>query len=468
MKKKISNQFFSHYIVVFCFVLLATALAFSLLGIASRIASNAFAANRFPASSIMRNDYSQIDTSAIVKNGGSVQVVDKEYRVVRSEGPDALSKKQLTPSEFTEFLIWSKNKNTPFHHDILYNPVGEFWLIVTFPASIRIDFAFIVNPAAATGDFAKAALVFVVVIVVYLLLLVALTAVYSKITATQITVPLRRLTEGTRLLREGDYSARVDLHLKNEFAELQDTFNDMAARIERETALRKKSEEDRRRLILDISHDLKNPMSSIQGYAELLSKRPNMDDRERELYLDIIQKNSQRANRLLAELFELSSMDSPEFSLRLERVDLCEILRQICGELVPELERVGFHYVFDIPEESVFALLDIDRFDRLIQNLTKNAMLHNPPGTTLTVSLNIENQLAVIDLGDDGVGIPEHLIEDIFKPFVRADRSRRAETGGSGLGLSIAKRIAQAHGGDLTLLRDRDKGCTFRILLPLN
>jgi signal transduction histidine kinase len=135
---------------------------------------------------------------------------------------------------------------------------------------------------------------------------------------------------------------------------------------------------------------------------------------------------------------------------------------------VSELERVGFHYVFDIPEESVFALLDIDRFDRLIQNLTKNAMLHNPPGTTLTVSLNIENQLAVIDLGDDGVGIPEHLIEDIFKPFVRAYRSRRAETGGSGLGLSIAKRIAQAHGGDLTLLRDRDKGCTFRILLPLN
>src|SRR5690554_8078836 len=102
MKKKISNQFFSHYIVVFCFVLLATALAFSLLGIASRIASNAFAANRFPASSIMRNDYSQIDTSAIVKNGGSVQVVDKEYRVVRSEGPDALSKKQLTPSRSEE------------------------------------------------------------------------------------------------------------------------------------------------------------------------------------------------------------------------------------------------------------------------------------------------------------------------------------------------------------------------------
>ncbi|HHX38075.1 MAG TPA: HAMP domain-containing protein [Clostridiaceae bacterium] len=86
-------------------------------------------------------------------------------------------------------------------------------------------------------------------------------------------MPLKKLCDGTRLLRKGDYSARVDLQLKNEFAELQNTFNDMAARIEHEIALRQKSEEDRRRLILDISHDLKTPLSSIQGYAERLRQK---------------------------------------------------------------------------------------------------------------------------------------------------------------------------------------------------
>jgi len=467
MKKKISNQFFAHYLVVFVFVLLATFLAVSLLSIASRIASNAFAINRYPASSIMRDDYNQIDTSLIVKCGGSVQVIDKEYRVVRSEGPDALPQQQLTPQEFTEFLMWSKHKNTPFHHDILYNPEGEFWLVVTFPASIRIDFALTMNPQAATGEFGLASLIFGTVLVVYLLLLVVLSILYSKVTAAQITIPLRRLCDGTRLLREGDYSARVDLGLKNEFAELQNTFNDMADRIEREISLRRKSEEDRKRLILDISHDLKNPMASIQGYSELMCQSPDLSEKDRREYLRIIHQNSQRANRLLTELFELSEMDSPEFTLRPQRADLSETLRQICGEMVPQLEAAGFAYAFDIPEESVFALLDPDRFARVIQNLSNNAMRYNPPGTTVHVILTVNNDQAIIDFCDDGIGIPEDLMEDIFKPFVRADHSRSSETGGSGLGLSIAKKIIQAHGGDLTLRRDGEQGCIFRIVLPM-
>ncbi|NLM94793.1 MAG: HAMP domain-containing histidine kinase, partial [Firmicutes bacterium] len=340
----------------------------------------------------MLDDYSQIDASPIVKSGGSVQVIDKDYRVVRSEGPDAIPQQQLTPTEFTEFLMWSKHKNTPFHHDILYNPEDEFWLIVTFPASIRIDFAFTMNPA--TGEFGLAALIFGTVMVVYLLLLVGLSMVYSKITAAQITVPLRRLCEGTRLLREGDYSVRVDLRLQNEFGELQNTFNDMADRIEREMSLRRKSEEDRKRLILDISHDLKNPMSSIQGYAELLHEKPDLSDEDRREYLKIIQQNSQRANQLLTELFELSEMDSPEFALRLQEVDLSETLRQACGELVPQLERAGFRYEFDIPEESVLCLLDLNRFSRIIQNLASNAMRYNPLGTTVKVKLEVQNRQA--------------------------------------------------------------------------
>ncbi|MDX9872873.1 MAG: HAMP domain-containing sensor histidine kinase [Clostridia bacterium] len=466
MKKKISNQFFTNYLVVFVLVFLATGLAVSLLSFASQLTSDLFAKNKYPANSIMQDDYKQIDAAPVVQNGGSVQVIDKEYRVVLSEGKDAISKKQLTAGEFTDFLMWSKSKDTPFHHDILYNPQGEFWLVVTFPASIRIDFGFTINKNAATGDFDKAALVFGIVIVVYLLMLAVLTVVYSKITASQITVPLQKLCDGTRLLRGGDYSARVDLRLKNEFAELQNTFNDMAARIEREVALRKKSEEDRRRLILDISHDLKNPMSSIQGYAERLCQKADMNEQERSGYLQIIHQNSQRANRLLNELFELSKMDSPDFSLKLIKADICETLRQLCGELVPQLERAGFEYEFNIPEDSFYVMLDSGHFGRIIQNLADNAVRYNPSGTTLTVSLTVQNNEAVIEFSDDGVGIPAHLARDIFKPFVRADDSRNSETGGSGLGLSIAKKIAEAHGGGLTLFDGGNKGCAFRITLP--
>jgi signal transduction histidine kinase len=253
------------------------------------------------------------------------------------------------------------------------------WLVVTFPTSIRLDFALVYNKEASPSDFIQAGGAIVFVVLCYLLILIFFTLLYSRVTATSITIPLKKLSDGTRLLREGDYSARVDLHLKKEFAQLQNTFNDMATRIEHEIALRKKSEEDRRRLILDISHDLKNPLSSIQGYAELLRQKADSPE------LTVIHQNSQRANRLLNELFELSKIDSPDFSLKLKRVDVCETLRQICGELISQLESASFEYEFNIPEDAVHVMLDASHFARIIQNLTDNAVRYNPSGTVITV-----------------------------------------------------------------------------------
>ena len=464
MKRKLSNQFFRNFLVIFLLTILDIVLAFVFLSFASRLISGSLAKNRYPAAAIIKEDYNQIDASAVVENGGGVQVVDKEYRVVYSRGLDTIGKDKLTIEEFTAFLTESKSK--PYHYDILYHPEGEFWLIVTFPTSIRLDFSLVYNKEAAAGDFMRSGLVIAFVVLIYLLILALFTFIYSRITAASITVPLKKLCDGTRLLREGDYSVRVDLRLKNEFAELQDTFNDMAARIEHEISLRKKSEEDRRRLILDISHDLKNPMSSIQGYAELLMKKKDMTEQECDEHLKVILNNSKRANRLLTELFELSQLDSPEFSLKLVKTDICEYLRQICGELVPQLEREGFEYEFNIPEDSVFVMLDTDRFNRIIQNLANNAMRYNPAGTLVTVSLTVQNYQVFIDFSDDGIGIPDNIASNIFKPFVRVDDSRNSKTGGSGLGLSIAKKIAEAHGGDLTLLADKNKGSTFRITIP--
>lgn len=252
MKRKLSSQFLGNYLVIFLLTILATVLAFILLSFASRLIEDSLAKSQYPASAIIKEDYRQIDASAVVRSGGGVQVVDKEYRVVYSQGLDTIGKEKLSVEEFTTFLMESQTK--PYHYDILYQPEGEFWLIVTFPTSIRLDFYLVHNKEAVAGDFIHAGFVITLVGLIYLLILAFFAYIYSRITAASITVPLHKLRDGTILLREGDYSARVDLHLKNEFAELQDTFNDMAARIEHEISLRRKSEEDRRRLILDISH----------------------------------------------------------------------------------------------------------------------------------------------------------------------------------------------------------------------
>lgn len=464
MRRKLSSQFLINYLMIFLLTILATVLAFVLLSSASGLISDSLAKNRYPASAVIKEDYTEIDASDVVKNGGGVQVIDKDYRIVYSQGLDTIGKEKLSAEEFTNFLTESKSK--PYHYDILYQPQGEFWLIVTFPTSVRLDFSLVYNKDAVTGDFLRAGSVIVGVVLFYILILALLAYIYSKITAASIIVPLQKLRDGTMLLREGDYSARVDLRLKNEFAELQDTFNDMAARIEHEIKLRKKSEEDRRRLILDISHDLKNPLSSIQGYGELLLQKSGMTEQERQEYLEIIHNNSKRANRLLSELFELSQMDSPVFLLKTAKTDICEYVRQICAELVPLLEHEGFQYEFDICEKEAFVLLDPDRFGRIIQNLAANALQYNSPGTLVAVKVAEENGQAVIDFSDNGIGISGHVADNIFKPFVRADDSRNSKTGGSGLGLSIAKKIAEAHGGDLVLLPGRQKGAAFRITIP--
>lgn len=466
MKSKLSNQFLINYLIAFALSILAAFFALTIMNFAGNLISKNLVKNIYPASKIIRDDYHEIDPTPVVQNGGGIQVINERYEVVYSAGLNNLATDKFTTQQFTDFLVHSKSIGIPWHYDILYHDEGNFWLVVTFPTSIRIDFELVYNREVLSKDMKNVSGALALVLLFYLLVLAFFALVFSKITAVRITNPLRKLSEGTRRLREGDYSARVDLNMKNEFAELQDTFNAMAERIEMETALRKQSEKARRQLILDISHDLKNPLASITGYSELcMKKNPSREQAE---YLQIIHKNSLRANRLLQDLFELSRLENPEFSIKPVETDVCEYLKQVCGEILPALEQAGFGYDFNIPDEPVYALIDTEQMSRVFHNLASNALRYNARGTNLTVGLSEMDDNIVILFGDDGIGIPAHMAEEIFKPFVRVDDSRNPETGGTGLGLSIARKIVTAHGGSIELDTDAKPGCTFRITLKMS
>lgn len=467
MKKGLARQFLWNYLIAFLLSILAAFFAVLLLSFSSDVLSKGLMKNQFPAGELMRDDYAQIEASQVVENGGGVTVVDGDYNVVRSEGIDPFKGCTLSAASFTDFLVTSHAVGTPFHYDVAWNQKGGFWLIVTFPTSVRLDIAVAFNREALSKDIGNVSASLVAVGIFYLLILAAFAAAFSRITSRRIITPLQKLMEGTKRLRAGDYTARVDLKLKNEFAELQKTFNDMAGRIERETALREQSEAERKRMILDVSHDLKNPLASVAGYSELCLKRAEELGEPVRGYLEVIQKNSRRASALLTELFELSRLESPDFRLKPERLDACETLRQACGDILPSLEQAGFGYEFDIPDEPVYAMIDAARLNRVLHNLADNAVRYNPAGTFVTVQLEKTDRRARISFRDDGVGIPDALTRDIFKPFVRADDARSSETGGAGLGLSIARKIAEAHSGTLTLDQSVRPGCAFILELPL-
>ncbi|WP_312701190.1 HAMP domain-containing sensor histidine kinase [Sedimentibacter sp.] len=464
MKSKIANQFMMNYLIMFLLSIIATAFAFMMLSYASDIISEMLVKNIYTADSVMKDDYSGIDSAPIVQNGGGVQIIDDNLEVVYTAGLNTIKNDKLNKEEFTDFLIKSKSKGVQHSYDIMYNPTGRFWLVVTFPASIRLDVSLVYNTETESKDMKSVSGVFITVILLYLFLLAIIAAVFSRITALRITHPLRALAEGTNRMRNGDYSARVNLNLKNEFGHLRDTFNAMAERIEEETSLRKQSEEERKKMILDVSHDLKNPLASVVGYTELFMKNQESLSDEQLNYLQIINKNGHRANMLLNELFELSRVESPEFILKTSRVDVCEYMRRFCGEIFPYLEQNKFEYEFNIPDTAVYAMLDTEQMNRVFHNLADNAIRYNTEGTLITVNLYETPENVVIEFRDNGIGVPEELKTEIFKPFVRVDNSRNSQTGGTGLGLCIAHKIVTAHGGTLEL-STVNKGCTFIITI---
>jgi signal transduction histidine kinase len=464
--RKIENRFLANYILMFIISIMISILAVMLLGFANDVISKTLIKNNYTAKSLMKDDYKRIDTSSVIKNGGGVQVINTNYEVMLSKGLDTISKSKLTTEEFTEFLTMSKSKDSLYSYSIEYNSVGKFWMIVTFPTSLRIDFAIVHNKDYDSVDMQGVVGLMIAVILFYLMMLAVCTLIYSKLTSIGIITPLKKLSEGARRLRDGDYSTRVDLNLENEFGELEDTFNSMARQIEEEISLRKQSEENRKRLILDISHDLKNPLASIMGYSELCYNRTDLSWEDYSQYLKVIYENSLRANNLITDLFELSKMDSSEYDLNKTKVDICEYMREQIGSFIQDFDEAGFTYDFDIPKNEIILELDRKQVDRVFQNLTVNTLRYNPKGTKVIIELIEQVKEVIVIFKDNGIGIPKEIAKDIFKPFVRVDSARNSKTGGTGLGLAIVEKIIAAHGGSISLKTDEKCGCEFVITLP--
>ncbi|MDF2890072.1 MAG: uncharacterized protein K0R80_439 [Clostridia bacterium] len=152
MIKKIQNRFLANYILMFMISTMIGLFAFMLLGFANDVLSKTLIKNNFTAESLMRDDFRSIDTTSVIENGGGVQVIDSNYDVVFSAGLNTILKNKLTPAEFTDFLIMSKSIGVPYSYNIKYNPKEQFWLVVTFPTSIRIDFAIVHNKDYASVD----------------------------------------------------------------------------------------------------------------------------------------------------------------------------------------------------------------------------------------------------------------------------------------------------------------------------
>ena len=207
-------------------------------------------------------------------------------------------------------------------------------------------------------------------------------------------------------------------------------------------------ERKRNLMLSDIAHDLRTPITTIAGYSKALNDGMVTEEKKRTEYLEAIENKSARMNDLINLLFEYVKLDSEGFVLNLESVDLPELLRENAALLYSDIEEKSMKFEINIPEDTCTLNLDSVQFSRVITNLVTNAIRHNETGTTIYLSMERKGEFVEVIVADNGTLIPHNLAMQIFEPFAMGDTSRKSK-GGSGLGLSIAKKIVEMHGGTL-------------------
>lgn len=305
---------------------------------------------------------------------------------------------------------------------------------------------------------------FVVFGIAYIILVV----IFVFVLRSKFYEPLEKLNKAMELLTEGKRKKPVDYSGPREFVDICDRFNIMVSKLEDSENQRKKLMNDKERMMADISHDLKTPITSIQGYAKALSDGIIVDE-DKDKYIKIIYEKSKKLTELINIFHEYSKLEHPDFNLIFEKVDLSEYLRAYIALKYEDIVESGFNIEVDIPEEEMEIKIDKVQLQRVFDNILGNSIKHNEKGINIYVSLKEKNDIYEIIIADDGKGISKDIANNIFEAFTVGDESRNSKQG-SGLGLAIAKTIVDLHGGTIELEPESLKkfSTQFKIILKKN
>lgn len=286
--------------------------------------------------------------------------------------------------------------------------------------------------------------------------------IYSLISSKFITKPLRYFIDSIKKLKVLDYEARLDIRGLSEFLEIENEFNNMTQRLQEAEKQKEQIENSKKRLLIDISHDLKTPITSIQGFSKLLlNEKVTLEERIK--FLNIIYNKSMYATALIEDLFQLSKLEDTEYKISAIKGDFCEWLKRLIAEYYGEFNNSGFKLEVDISEQPIYLNFDHILMKRALSNILNNSLIYNSVGTTIAISCYLENTFLIFKISDNGKGIEEGIKDKIFDPFVKCEDKNLK---GSGLGLAITKKIIEMHGGNISLTNNNEYKTIFKICIP--
>ncbi len=296
-------------------------------------------------------------------------------------------------------------------------------------------------------------------ILTWLIVVAALVILMSVFLIRTITRPVGELREGIAKMSAGDFSARVNVRGRNEFAELAAAFNSMSERL----ALLDKT---RNQFVSNASHELKTPLSTMKILIETILYQDPLDPGMTKEFLNDVNKEIDRLSRIVSDLLTLVNIDSGGMRLNTADLDLNDLLLEQIKRLAPLARENGIELDCS-GREAVEVNGDAVKLQQVIYNVIDNAIKYTPRGGEVHASISRAGKKAIVRVADTGIGIPADDLPHIFDRFYRVDKARSRATGGTGLGLSIVKQIVLLHGGTITASSEEGKGTTFTIELPL-
>ena len=253
--------------------------------------------------------------------------------------------------------------------------------------------------------------------------------------------------------------------VKDEIDYLGATFDNMAHRIADQIELLTEKDAQRRQLVAQVSHDLRTPLASMQGYIESLKLRQaRLTPEEQERFLDIALQEGRRLSRLVDELFELAALEAQEKQPAPEPFPLAELVHDVALKHTPEAEKKSVSLAVTGNPQIPLAYADLAMTERVLDNLIGNGIAYSPEGGSITIELGEADQQPEVCVMDTGPGIPPEDLPHIFEPFYRGGSD--GETGHAGLGLAISRRIMSLQGGDIRASNVSSGGACFCIRLP--
>jgi signal transduction histidine kinase len=294
-----------------------------------------------------------------------------------------------------------------------------------------------------------------ILLFISLILSLALSVVFSS----KLIKPLEKLTSATKEFAKGNFRGIDDIRTGDEIEGLFNSFNDMGNEIKEMINELKDEQNKQRKFVDNVTHEIRTPLTNIMGYADLLNRV--QVEKQRTKYLSHISSEGNRLLNMVNNLLELSRLNRYEFALQRTMTDLREIIENAVGLMFDRIKKFGFGIEYNL--EDVTAMVDGEKIKQIVINLIDNSIKYSE-GDYLTIRL-WKSDMVYISISDNGKGIAQTDIDNISQPFYRADKSRSRKLGGSGLGLSICKEIANAHGGTMKIDSETDKGATVTITL---